>query len=397
MVTNRNKDSKVIEEFLSVRGNLIELFVIAFLLAFGTSIISNYLFNVQNINYKALLYVGIFLCVVSFGLIIFRKITKINFGSKLESFFIYDDDNKRLVRIPKYEFSCSLFDTLESVFFENKAMLATWEKEPLSEFKPSKSMDYNGSSKLLVEVIEHYLVDKLSTHLSTYFKNNEESDNIVEYGRNDIPDLLLNNKIIELISKPIEEREKFLDSDKRKNLMKIICQKEDGTEIIESVFCEGARFERFNLTLPKGSKVKRVRLGCIEISTPKLNIIFDIDFKGFNTFIPKLFISRYLKLPNDKDRKIESYLAYINVTVKIKLISLLTVKGWEYHKWVDSFIETLHKDVSKEDYFDKLDWNKIEALLITLYRPERNIEKECINNKDEAAATLEKVINNKNG
>ncbi len=89
----------------------------------------------------------------------------------------------------------------------------------------------------------------MSSHLSSYFNNNVYNNNIIEYGRQDFPELLLNNRIIELISKPIEEREKLTDLKQR---FEITREDDEGKEIIESVISsDGVRFERFNLQLPK--------------------------------------------------------------------------------------------------------------------------------------------------
>lgn len=108
-------NKKVVEQFLTQRGLLFEIYFIAFLLALGTSTISNYLFFYQN-NIK-LLIIGILLCSFSLLYISIKKLKSLNYSENFDCFFIYDETNKKLINIPNYDFVNGLYINFNFHFY----------------------------------------------------------------------------------------------------------------------------------------------------------------------------------------------------------------------------------------------------------------------------------------
>ncbi len=374
-------NKSIVNRILEERGGILELILIAFFLALGTGILGNYIYSNKKFNSNIIILLGVLLCIIPVVIIFIKKFKNLRYNVKYNGFFIYARKKNRLTHIRDYSFGNNLYSILESVFYENRALLQQWEKEPLYDNKPSENKELNNAGKLLVEAIEHYLLKLLSLHLNGYFKDSDKNKYLHEYSRNDVLNLLESNRIIDIISKPTEVREKFLDDEQKKDGYEIISIKDDGTRRVEKKQYAGATFDRFSLILPKKSKITRLDNKTIKIDTPKFYILFNIDYRGFSSVISPIFIKQYLKV-NQKEDGIVCYNVDINIKIKIKFLSLFTLNRWEYHKWIDSFLNKLDENVSKEKFFNKIDWDKIEALLYTLFNnkqiqpPQQNIKEE---------------------
>ena len=68
--------------------------------------------------------------------------------------------------------------------------------------------------QLIIEATEYYVLEKLSSHLTDYFNRPHfDEQELHTFARNDIPDVLLSNRFLELFSKPMEDRPLFSTED----------------------------------------------------------------------------------------------------------------------------------------------------------------------------------------
>jgi hypothetical protein len=88
------------------------------------------------------------------------------------------------------------------------------------------------------------------------------------YGRKDIPSVLLTNTFLELFSRPMAERPAFVGFGT------------DNENTVYAIGADGVIFEKFDLTLPKGSAVKRPEKNKIVIETKKVKILMVVRYDG---------------------------------------------------------------------------------------------------------------------
>jgi hypothetical protein len=353
-------DQEPLSRLLSSRTNLIELLLIAIFVSFSISLLSGCIILTKGFDPKFGIYISIVLGLISIIYFIIHYISKREINEKLEGFFVYNSDEKVLVEVTRYDFSENLYRDMHSAFTENSALKLVWETDPLNSFmkfdeKINKYVRKEPqSAKLLKEAIEYYILETLSTHLSGYFNNDGiKEENIHEFQRNEIPDVLLSNRFLELFSKPMIERPLFAEH--------AIKFKEEHGKTVAMYGTNGISFRAFDLILPKKSKIKRMKDNRIEISNSRFSMTISIDFDGMNTNLPEGFEKYYLNV--DDFRKFNVYEIYVNIDIKFKFLSLFSIKGWVYYKWIDSFIEELEEKISQKHFFENIQWNNVFTMI----------------------------------
>jgi hypothetical protein len=163
---------------------------------------------------------------------------------------------------------------LRGVGSENKALSKMWSEHPI------------WSHKMARELVEYFFLYQLSLHLNAYFIENRinEDDEIITLKRRDIPTVLLENRVFELFSRPMEDREAFSMHSK-------------GTDIGEIVFATGeggAIFEHFELMLPKRTEVSRLNEDTIKIKTDRFSMQIHINIPGTMVVLPRRFVTLYM-------------------------------------------------------------------------------------------------------
>ena len=104
-----------------------------------------------------------------------------NQSIKFDGFIIYDKNNHKILSVPEYGISIDMTKFLKSAFSENKAMEKIWNEESIGQFrivggKPGEHAlgIATHSGALFIELLEYCLIQKLSSHLSSYFNNSYE-------------------------------------------------------------------------------------------------------------------------------------------------------------------------------------------------------------------------------
>ncbi len=188
--------------------NLIELIVVAILLAFGVDLIAGHILASAIPNSRLALLVGVILCLGSVLYLAARL-----FGRRVESrtyqaFFIYNEKRNKIIPVPRYKFSEAICRYMRAAFAENPALKLLWEKESLEDFfgdEPRKA------AQLLSQATEYFLLAQLSTHLTDYFADEKfKKENLRKYFREDVPEVLLRNPFLEMFSRPMEHRPAFV-------------------------------------------------------------------------------------------------------------------------------------------------------------------------------------------
>lgn len=263
------------------------------------------------------------------------------------------DDKKEISRVRRYSYGDDLSSFLSAAFAENDALRTLWHKKPpglpIARVDGNKLVlgEVSQANKLIVEATEYYVLKQLSLHLSRYFNSASFSEKeLKQYSRNDVPDVLLQNRFMELFSRPMDQRPAFVER--------------GSGNVVFASGPGGVRYDRFELTLPKGSSLTRIGEGAIAIKTSRFSLRLSAVFMGTNTVLPSGFGQRYLGLVQVPHRVFE---IGIKAEVTFAAASYLSATGWEYHRWIDSFLEKLEDRVSTERFFRKINWDSALTLI----------------------------------
>lgn len=356
---SKRRETSIIRGAVIGRANLIELVVVALLLAMGVNLISDHAVAAAGISHATALMTGLILCLVSITYLTARVFAGSTETVSYEGFVVYDKGQNQIIPIPRYELGECVPAYLEAAFAENEALRTLWDREPLKDLfsfdRDSRKVAKRPlrSVHILSEAIEYFLLDALSIHLIDYFNDpNFRKRNLELYRRQDVPEVLLSNRFLELFSRPMEERAAFVES---------AIEEEGPGEVVVTSGLRGALYSRFYLVLPKGSVVRRPDSRTVQIETRRMTIALQVRFEGFSAVLPRGFEKWYLGIEDWQN--LQAHQVSIDVDVTLKFGALLTPLGWEYYQWVDSFLERVERDVSQDAFFDAIGWEYALTML----------------------------------
>ena len=353
----------IVQGIVISRKNLLDLVIVAVLLAFGINLIASQFLALPIATPLVTTLLGAVICLAS----IFY-IAKNLYGNRLRdntyrAFVVFDQPQRNLIPVPRCEFSEMISLYIEAAFAKNSTIKARWDSQPLETYMFSESEDEHiYSMQLLFEAVEYFFLENLSVHLSDYFSNKTfKESNLIKYGRKDIPDVLLSNTFLEMFSRSMRERPAFQE---------LLAIYEEAADDKSGTIIGGPRYQKLELVLPKGSKVKRTGDQKLEIETKRLKLALGTRVSGIGMMIPDEFVQYYLRRSDDTD----TYYIDLNIEIKIliKIRSLLSITGWSYYRWIDSFLRDFEKGVSKKAFFDRIGWENTAVILECLH----NISKE---------------------
>lgn len=346
----QNRHEEVINRFLFDRTNLLELFITAIVVGTGINLTTSSLMEDDFIHKrKAVVYliVGVVLILSSlvyFFLKLYGDKTK---SKRIEGILFVSHKNKELIECDGYRISEDLGNFTKGISSEDGV-----SKIILDNFYQKK--ETQKGFELINEAIEYFLIERLSTHLTDFYSNKRfDKKNIREFNRNDIPDILLSNRFLETFSKPMNQREAFYKDG-------IENEKSTGT-IVMSYGKNGQIFSRFDLVLPKNSKVTRVSKNCISIDTGRIVLNFKIACYGAGAVPPRGFMELFTGHKHYSEYN--CYSIQIDIDINFKIGALITRKGWEYYEWIDSFLQSIESKASSDYYFKNINWKSNYALL----------------------------------
>lgn len=350
------RSQRIIRQLLSSRRFLIELFIAAIVLSLSINLISNAILYLEWVSPRNAFYLASMLTTICFGYFVIRFVKSHTNSYDFEGFLVLQKKENKVVKIMRYDYGYNLHRYLNSAFTENVALKRLWDKEPIckgvvfDKDTGSVSLVYGQGHRLIKEATEYFVLETLSTHLTDYFNRTPfKEEKLHTFERNDIPDVLLSNRFLELFSKPMEERALFFDKDatngKRKG------KGEDN--VVMSMTDRGAFFSKFNLTLPNGAQVSRDKSNALLIGTKRFELRIEVIFGGFSLSIPWEYKKHILGLDFDEAA---GYQVHVRFETTFKLVSFLLPTSWDYYHWIESFMETFDKGFSKGRYFQKIGW-----------------------------------------
>jgi len=109
--------------------------------------------------------------------------------------------------------------------------------------------------------------------------------------------------------------------------------------------------------------VTRVDPHSICVRTKRFSMQIEVLFDGFATVLPRHFEKLYL----DRGfRDVQPYQISLVVNVRFRLRSLFTPSGWEYYRWLDSFLDGIAHAFSFERFLQDVGWETaVSAAIVT--------------------------------
>lgn len=354
---------------LQNRGALLQILVAAVVLAVGVNLLSSAIEG--SLSGKPALW-GTSLLLLGLSALVVAKqtIPSRHAHRKMSGFIIFNSQTNELIKAPRYDYSEKLKSFIEGLFAENSAPKHLWDSDSVDnafEFDAQAGglrIRKTEAGQLIVEATEYYVLEELSTHLTDYFGQSElESGKLQKLCREDVPDIVFNNRFLDTFSRPMRERAAFVSESSNAPL---------SSRAILSHGHKGIRYSKFDLTLPLNAKVQRLSPSSILIETPKFKLKITIDFKGFSANLPREFSYLYLEGLNYLD--VKPYEIMLSTSVEFKQWSLLSRSGWEYHAWLDSFLAKLESRFDGDEFLKKIDWETAATVARVMFQKLRSTD-----------------------
>lgn len=367
------------ESIVATRANLLELIAVAVCIALGVHLLGGGILLLLKWPTRAIAALGAGLIILGCSYLVARIAPRISRRFSFEGVLAVSGKTHKVIAISRYKFAEDTAEHLRALAAENKALARAWADNPLSEIEldvKNKTFVGRGSpaAKLTREALEYFVLNELSLHLSGYFENNPhiDDDEIVRVGRRDIPSVLLENRFLELFSRPMAEREAFQPSGNSEVEHEVVWQSGKG----------GAIFEHFELILPRGTEVSRVDAETVLVRTKRFSMQMEVVFGGFGAVFPPKFEELYL---GRGFHDVGAYAISLEIHVKFRWWSLLTATGWEYYRWLDSFLDRIAQEFSFERFLKEIGWNTAlsAAILAERLREMRETNRGDVGNKSD--------------
>lgn len=396
----------LIKRALDSRRIIFQGAIVASLIALGINLTSSWVVSYFIDFPNLVLLVGCLFVVIGFLYFVQVLLSSRHQTMHVDGVIFFDQKDKCVIGVEEYEFSESLDKALRAAFLENEALKSAWEKEMFpkdrKEEKNEETTDDHGSddsddveyfaivkmeagedehqteSRILIEGVEFCFLEYLSMHLSAYFESgNHESEKITVLERHNIPHVMLSNRILSLLTSPIEDRAIFTKSGINRNPPK------DGE--IHAIFASnGAVYEKFHLHLPSDTEITRPELGVFVLNHSRFKMEINFKYKKFTKNLPRYFEDLYV---SDSIEEIRAHSFEIYLTATLHPSSFLHLNGWEYYRWIDSFFEYFKAKVSFESFLDEINWKSIAARIRAGILKDRRIARA----KEEAEAKNQKI------
>lgn len=354
----RNK--RFLTNVARVKGELVELVLLVIIIAFGINLLTSYLNSILSPNLQGVL--GGSIIVIGFIYISWRRIYNKPIKQIQHAVVSVQKSKNQFISIRGYNYNSEFKMALDSVFAENSALKKQWSQEPLghsfkgkeiteAQFKNSKSQ------KLLKEISEYIYLSHLSTHLTDYFNDDSfDKGTLTVLTRKDVPEIIATNRVLDLISKDMGDRAAFSVTSKEST--------EPKGEVVMSWSSKGALYNKFELTLPKGSKIYREENSSLTIKNPSLKLNFKIVSEGFSAYVDGDFEKYYMGL-NKKDDFLNTnqFQVEIETEISIRPTLMLFSKRIKYQLWAESFINDLNKRFDFKTFLINIQWPTVKTLL----------------------------------
>lgn len=346
-----------------------ELALIAIVAAVGVNLATSYL--TSRLGAGTYLSVGLVCMVASSAYFCYRLLGAREYGVNIRAVAVMERSGRNLVSVPGYRFTHEISETGRAVFAENAALRRQWEEDG-----PEKSRDsdrwrpeQSDGARLLAELAEFYVLDSLALHLSSRYGGRRGEDvEIIQRGG--MPDVLLGNRVIEMLTKEMKDRPAFPAESLPSDLDRVSVKYQnhpDGIrrrkltitqEVVWQTHPDGLRYHRLELRLPKRSKISRTDDGLL-VENDYVRISIKIEVDGTVRALPGLYES----LAFGSLGTVTAYSVKICANIRVKWKMHLRPRAFRDYEWAESYLEKLREECDFASFLESASWRSIELLL----------------------------------
>lgn len=355
-----------ISKLKAQRHEMNNIIILSVILGILINMISGIISNIFEIESWINLIVLLFFCIVILIIMQFVKIQKLNTNIRFDCAFIVDEKNSNeIIDIPNYEISNDMYQYLKQASSENEVFKYIWGKEKFN----IKRTVYTGKDgalmaegsdnvNLLIELLEYCILEDFSTFIESYFNARHLLPKVITLSREDIPDILQQNRFLKLFSEPPENRSSFCKLYSN-GIHKV---DETGVKTIVTMYGEnGEVFRRLDLSVPKGTKVYRENRNTIVIDTKLFVLKIKPLFGCFTTVIESDFYKYYIH--KESNNNFHDWKFNIDIEVNYKTLSAFKVWDWKYYNWLDDYINRLENYCDINAFYDNIGWKKAKTII----------------------------------
>ncbi|MGX4657204.1 hypothetical protein ACWCHM_26305 [Micromonospora sp. SCSIO 07396] len=330
------------------RAQLVELVLLATTLAIAVNLFSSVIYD--YLSPLAASGVATLALTIPLAFVTYTRLSTKQQTVTIEAGVVIDKESLAVLYTPGYEFGEEVSQIAGATFRENAALEKQWLNDP-----PSKSWDFDlapgtarwresAGTRLLKEFGEYFVLTRLGLHLSSYFNDDKQDDEVTTFTRQELPAILLSNRVLEMLSRDVADRPGFDDTPQNREVVSIFGK---------------FYYHQLRLTLPRRSRVERHKNSLV-IENQGIKISIEVDARGFMTNFPSSYFSYTLGKRLDE---VSAYQVDIAVSTKVKWRLLLGRNGDRRHGWIESFLDKLIEDCDIDDFERRLNWPMIEMIL----------------------------------
>lgn len=262
----------------------------------------------------------------------------------ITAFILYDADENRLLAVPEYEYATELARYVEYGCAKSPQIASIWSGSRLdADDGPEHARPVQRAGTLVADATEYFLLIALCHHLRDVFARitvPESERQLVNL--NSVPEALLNNRFFQLISMDPASRQ-------------------PSDTVRAALGRSGDLFNLFDFVVPVRGELQAPGGGVIGLSAPRFKLEFHTRFDGYTYRLPREFTRLYLGIADD--RHLQAYEVEISIHAQLRWSSFLSGRGLEYHAWLDSLIASIEEQASASQFFQRMNWPFIVALL----------------------------------
>jgi hypothetical protein len=362
---------------LTERNSLTNIIIGTIIASLGVNLISESILQMFFFGAHIILIIGIGASLASVWYFIRIMTAKRTQVRNYSGFFIVDHVEKKVIPVNRYPYSINLSRYLESACAESQDIRMVLERSiyvpdttieiprenideeeiERKERAAAKKLMATPDRRLILEATEYFVLRMLSTHLTNYFNDEKfKEQNLTKLERKDIPQVLLENRFLNLFSKPMEERAAASFEDRYISKSIQGGSGESNTD-----------FRHFHLILPTKAKVSRTGENTCEITTKKFTLRVSILYLGADEHLPADFEKYYLRLQEYYKRSNPSMLKEKAIEIEVKVFFrnsiFFSTTGIQYYEWLDSYLDKLEEEFSRPYFFKKIGWDSVSTLL----------------------------------
>ena len=347
---------ELLSRFQGTRRYVWRLVAVAIVLALAVNLLASVIF--AHLGTYSALSLGLSLAALCLAYLGYARLRDNTYSVAIKGYYMLKGrKDENLLSVPRYFLASEFHSIAEAIFKENPAFERQWTSNVQEWFTSLERLTLANPAtfRIATEIAEYILLHCFSLHLDAYFNGStlKESELQTLY-RRDIPDVLLSNRVLELISRDLKDRPWYKPSNFKY-----------GDVAVASFGPEG-RYSQFKLTLPKGSTITRSGPGSLEIKSKMITLGLHVSCQGYLHNLEPLFVKYYLNI--DDPMSARPWPMEIHYSIDAHIRRGLGIKShrWPYYLWLESFINKAKEQLGAAEFMQRIAWDLTEALLAAL-------------------------------